>query len=104
MLQQEDCFCIKLFMMKRNQMVTVINKKNWAIKGLLALILLLGGIFIVKHFFYCPELQIQSYKESRDKEFIYGAFKQDLYWLVENPEFEVDYMLNTNSPNRNPKH
>lgn len=85
-------------------MTTVSNKKSWVIKSILGLVLLMGCFFIAKHFFYCPELQIQSYKAYRDKEFIFGAFKQDLYWLVENPEFDIDYMLNTNSPNSNPKY
>lgn len=85
-------------------MTTVSNKKSLALKAFLVLVLLIGGTFLAKYFFYCPELQIQGYKESRDKEFIFGAFKQDLYWLVENPEFDIDYMLNTNSPNKNPKY
>jgi len=84
-------------------MLKIVNKKKWILSSILVITLLTGTLLLVKHFTNCSGLQIQSYKESRDRDFIFAAFKGDLYWLVENPEFDINYMLTTNSPNKNPK-
>jgi ribosomal protein S18 acetylase RimI-like enzyme len=80
---------------------------NFAKNGLfkkLALILstaLLGAFLVYFLIIPKPDLEIKSYSDSRDREFIFDAFKKDEYWLVTYLGFPVDFMLDTMSPRPN---
>lgn len=47
------------------------------------------------------DLEVKNYCDTRDREFIFDAFKKDEYWLVTYLGFPVDFMLNTMSPRPN---
>ncbi len=80
---------------------------NLAKKSLLRRIVITSTVAIIStlltYFFVLPkpDLEIKNYSDSRDREFIFDAFKKDEYWLVTYLGFPVDFMLNTMSPRPN---
>jgi ribosomal protein S18 acetylase RimI-like enzyme len=46
-----------------------------------------------------PE-NIQDYNEMRDKQEILDIFKTDKYWLLSSPDYSVEHMLSSRSPNK----
>ena len=78
-------------------------QKNWVKIGIfLGLLIVCIGIFtfVQKR----PEIEISSFNPERDKAFLLNSFKKDYYWLVENPDFSVDFMLQHTSPNKDPQY
>lgn len=67
---------------------------------LTALALIFTSYFIIKK----PEIEIKNFNKSRDTDFILESFKRDYYWLVENPEFSPQFMIDNISPNKDPKY
>lgn len=43
--------------------------------------------------------ETESYVPEKHKEFIKRQFKENWYWLISSPEYDVDHMLDTHSPN-----
>jgi len=78
------------------------TKKNHLLKLLIAGFLVIGGA--TGYFLIKSNTEVKTFDKQRDTEFILDAFKRDYYWLVENPEFSVDFMLKHMSPNRDPQY
>jgi ribosomal protein S18 acetylase RimI-like enzyme len=47
---------------------------------------------------------LSSFDDSRDRHFILDMFKKNWYWLVENPDFSPDFMMDHMSPDKKPEH
>ena len=43
---------------------------------------------------------MQEYNPQRDKPFIEKQFKENWYWLISSPEYDIHDMLDTRSPNK----
>lgn len=46
---------------------------------------------------------ISSFENSRDRQFILDMFKKNWYWLVENPDFSPEFMMDKMSPDKKPE-
>lgn len=46
------------------------------------------------------ELDLREFDKARDAQFIRDAVARDKYWLVENPDFDFEFMMDTKSPNQ----
>lgn len=71
----------------------------------LILALSFGGLAL---YYYFPQSSgaqttepIQDYNEAHDKQEILDIFKQDRYWLLSSPDYSLEHMLSTKSPNKN---
>jgi len=79
-------------MTKRNQFI---------IGGGLALVL----VFVIIGLIKCSSGGVYEFDPDRDTASIMRNFKEDWYWLIaEGVQFDVPYMLQTRSPNKNPEY
>ena len=83
----------------------VVNKKLY-ISKVAIIIAVMASLASCYYFFQKTEqhssYEIKDFDKTRDAEFIRNSFKgEDLYWLVENPEFDIEYMMDNKAPNRN---
>ena len=79
-------------MTKRNQFIIIGS----------SLVLIL--VFIIIGFVKCSSNDVYDFDSGRDTAGIMQNFKEDFYWLSAVPDFDVPYMLQTHSPNKNPEY
>src|SRR3990167_1959367 len=48
-------------------------------------------------------VEIKNFDDSRDRQFILDMFQKNWYWLVENPDFSPEFMMDHMSPNKKPE-
>jgi ribosomal protein S18 acetylase RimI-like enzyme len=68
---------------------------------LASLALLFGSSY---YFYSKPSIDIKDFDKKRDLPFIEDAFKRDMYLLVANPEFSLNFLLEHMSPNKDPEY
>ncbi len=79
------------FMTKRNRFIIIGS----------GLILIL--VFVIIGFIKCSSGRVYDFDPEHDTAGIMQNFKEDWYWLIaEGLQFDVSYMLQTRSPNKNP--
>lgn len=61
---------------------------------------ILTGVLVYQKTSHGP---IQDYDPARDREFILNVFKNNYYWLVNDPEFSPEYMLDNKASSKKPK-
>lgn len=44
------------------------------------------------------DISIIEYQEAKHKDFIKRQFKENWYWLISSPDYDVDHMLDTKTP------
>ncbi len=81
----------------------MINKKKIII-GISVLIALILGTLSFFLFKTETNKEIRNFDKNKDTEFIQNAFKRDYYWLVENPEFSLAFLIEKMSPNKDPEY
>ena len=77
-------------------------KKKMFMSLVVALISAFGASFYFKP--SNKNTEIKDFDKQRDTEFVLDGFKRDMYWLVENPEFSTDFMIENMSPNKDPQY
>lgn len=49
------------------------------------------------------DFHVKNFNAARDTEFILDMFNKNWYWLVENPDFEAEFILEHMSPTKRPE-
>lgn len=80
------------------------NKKGFISKKLLIFTLISTVLGSYLYFSVKSDTEFKDFDKNRDIEFVRQAFNQDMYWLVENPEFSLDFLIEHMSPNRDPEY
>ncbi len=80
----------------------MLNRRK--IIGITVITALVLGILTLFLFKTETNKEIRDFDKSKDIEFIQNAFKRDYYWLVENPEFSLDFLIEKMSPNKDPEY
>lgn len=86
----------------------MVQKKRGSAYFLKYIVLILGLSVVIGVFYHnkvhppvvCVVDGVQDYDAALDKQQIKDLFNADHYWLTVNDDYDIDHMLDTNSPNR----
>lgn len=78
-------------------MKKIIHSRSFKITAIL--MALCFAVLSFYHFNYTPPaIQIKKFDKARDTQFILDCFKNDRYWLTNNPDFSEQFMIDYMTP------
>lgn len=69
-------------------------------KFIIAILAIFVFGYFLKEIALKKDIEIAEYNNSRDRDFFINRFKRDWYWLVENPNFSIEYILDNKKPSK----
>ncbi|MBT4856213.1 GNAT family N-acetyltransferase [bacterium] len=79
--------------------MSYLRGKRWRWARWIGVFLIISGFAIIA-FRYQITSVIKPYNDQQDRPLVQDSFKKDKFWLTDNPNFDIDRMLNDRNPSQ----